>query len=274
MPAPGSRGCFGMLDEMTGYRVLLLVVDDTEVAIEMMIALEDAGHSVEHVFHVDEAMLRVRTVKPDAFVVAAPPCDESLARGWSLRHPDVAMVLVAPSPGARIAAQKSGVPCLERPINPDRLIRVIERRVERGRGGDGRPGLRRARLPEPPSGGPPSGMRIRARHLLVVAPRHIARRLDADLLRRHLEAECSVACDTRAAMQMLDAPLDGVLMDSALMVDPAAGVLLRQRIHAKGVPISQVRFDPHGDFISAISAIRDAADVLHGQGPARQVGTA
>jgi len=263
-----------MLQGMTGYRVLLLVVDDTEIAIEMMIALEDAGHSVEHVFHVDEAMLRVRTVKPDAFVVAAPPCDESLARGWSVRHPDVAMVLVAPSPGARHAAQQAGVPCLERPIKPERLVRVVERRVERARGASGGPGIRRAPAPAVMPDGPPSGMRMRARRLLVVAPRHIALRLDADLLRRHLEAECQVAGDTRAATQLLDGPLDGVLIDAALMVDPAAGVVLRQRIHAKGVPISPIRFDAGGDFISAISAIREAADALQGVGPTyvRQAG--
>jgi len=224
---------------------VLLLADDVEVAIDLMVALEEDRHRVEHVFHLEDAMLRARVGRYDALVVASPHCDRALARTWPVRHPRVPLLLVDPSPEARVSAQISGSPCLDTPIDPHLVAAVLEER------------LNAARSPCPPP--PVSGTRLRSPRVLLVLRRAIASKLDRHAAEMALEAECLIAPDVRTADALLGDRLDAVLMDGELMVDPAAGVALRQRIHASGVPLVALRFDPLRGPEGIIDALREAA---------------
>ena len=231
---------------MPEHRVLLLV-DDVEVAIDLMVALEEDGHRVEHVFHLEDAMLRARMARYDALIVAAPHSDRVLARTWPVRHPDVPLLLIDPSPEARSSAEISDSPCLGTPIDAHQLTERLAERLGERRG-----------YPSPPS----SGVRLRQLRVLVVLRRNLATELDPDTLHAELDADCVVAADVRSAAPLLDEPIDAVLMDGTLMVDPAAGVVLRQRIHARGLPLVPLRVGPGAGREAMYAALRDAASEL------------
>jgi hypothetical protein len=237
---------------VTSCRVLLLV-DDVEIAIDLMVALEEDGHRVEHVFHLEDAMLRARVGRYDALVVAAPRCDRALARSWPVRHPTVPLLLVDPSPEARVSAQLSGSACLTSPIDGATLAAVLEER------------LSAAHRPCPPP--PTSGTRLRAARVLLVLRRSLANAIDREMLHRELEAECLIAPDVRTADALLDSRLDAVLMDGDLMLDPASGIALRQRIHARGLPLVTLRVAAGRGCPDFESALRDAAAELRGAVP-------
>jgi len=222
-----------------GPRRILVLVDDARAGADLVFLLEDDGHRVEHVRHVEDAMVRTRVASYDLFFVAASHCDSPLARGWAAKHPLIPMVLVDPSSDAREAAYYDGVTCLVSPLDPAHLTAAL-------RGG--------ARVL--PTASPSSGMRRRVRRLLVVLRKSWATSIDHDLICNELNAWCFISPDVRGAMRRLDKRVDAVVMDAELMVDPAAGVALRTRIHGRGLPVIALRIDPGADEAGFIEALR------------------
>jgi hypothetical protein len=221
-----------------GPRRILALVDDAHAGADLVMLLEDAGHRVDPVLHVEDAMVRTRVASYDVFFVAASHCDSPLARGWPAKHPQTTLVLVDPSNDAREAAYYDGVTCLASPFDPAHLAAAV-------RGG---------RLA--PAASPSSGMRRRVRRLLVVLRKSWAIRVDHDLICNELNAWCFISPDLRGATHRLDKRIDAVVMDAALMVDPASGVALRTRIHGRGLPVIPLRIDPATDEAGFIEALR------------------
>jgi hypothetical protein len=222
-----------------GPRRILVLVDDARAGADLVFLLEDGGHRVEHVRHVEDAMVRTRVASYDLFFVAASHCDSPLARGWAAKHPRIPMILVDPSSEAREAAYYDGVTCLASPLDPAHLSAALR--------GGGR---------VVPTAAPSSGMRRRVRRLLVVLRKSWATSVDHDLICNELNAWCFISPDVRGAMRRLDKRVDAVVMDAELMVDPAAGVALRTRIHGRGLPVIALRIDPGADEAGFIEALR------------------
>lgn len=222
-----------------GPRRILALVDDAKLGADLVVLLEDGGHRVEPVRHVEDAMVRTRVATYDLFFVAAAHCDTPLARGWPAKHADTPMVFVDPSNEAREVAYYDGVTCLVSPLDPARLAATI------------RSGGRVA-----PAATPSSGMRRRVRRLLVVLRKSWATSIDHDIICNELNAWCFISPDVRGAMRRLDKRVDAVVMDAALMVDPAAGVALRTRIHGRGLLVIPLRIDPGSDEAGFVEALR------------------
>jgi hypothetical protein len=244
------NGLVGTLKQMPSSCRVLLLADDVETAIDVIVALEEDGHRVEHVFHLEDAMLRARVARYDALVVASAHCDKALARTWPVRHPSVPLLLVDPSPEARVSAQISGSACLSTPIDATVVAAVLAERLEAAR-----------RVMPPP---PISGIRLRTPRVLLVLRRTLASGVDRREIERELEAECLLAPDVRTADALLDGRLDAVVMDGELMVDPGAGVALRQRIHARGLTLVPLRIDHARGSAGLSTALREVAAEVRG----------
>ncbi len=261
---------------MESYRIVLLVVDDVEVAIDLMIALEDAGHRVDHVFRVEDAMLRARAGRPDALVVAAPRFDRQLVQDWPALHPRTALLLVSPSDESRAAAAAAGIPVVERPIVPAVVVDSTVAEIGRLRAcaprpsqpgapasARGTPASARASRPSEPAR---SGTQPRTLRALVVARRAIAALLSPDDLGVELAAECVIAPDVRTAIALLaEERFDAVLLDGEILRDPAAGGVLYHRVRALGLPFAPVELTARVD--ACLAALRDGAARLSRRAP-------
>jgi DNA-binding NtrC family response regulator len=110
---------------------ILLAAHDVEPALDLLGALEDAGHRVEHVFDLEEALLRAAIAWPDAVVVdvGKDGVETPLLRRWVAEH-EIPLVLtskVASPPSTIRDGWASAAQQLSPPVARTHLDRMARR---------------------------------------------------------------------------------------------------------------------------------------------------
>ncbi len=247
---------------------ILLAMDDVELALDVLGALERNKHSVEHVFDLAEALLRASITRPDALVadLAAPRVDHALLRRW-VADDDVPLVLVSGSAaGERIARRIGAVPA-RRPGSGPRsprasvpdydamlavLVDVVETAIAnaaaRRYAGDRQ---RRAR----------SGVVAAAPVVLVAARGANAREVLASFVKSELGLGCVTAASASDALVALAGRVHMVLLEPEIAAE-AEGTAVLRALRDQELPVIQLRLGPGDDATTAGRAAWDALPAL------------
>jgi hypothetical protein len=104
---------------------ILIAAHDVEAGLELVAALEDAGHRVEHIFDLEEALLSAAISWPAAVVVDVGDgsIDVALLRRWTEGH-RTPLVLTGRSGVSVDAARRAGSTTAPRGIDVDSLRRA------------------------------------------------------------------------------------------------------------------------------------------------------
>jgi len=253
---------------------ILLAAHDVEPALDLLEALEDAGHRVEHVFDLEEALLRAAIGWPDAVVVdvGRDGVDAALLRRWASEH-DIVLVLTTRVVGQRSEARRDGWASAAQPLEPAlarahlermarRLNAVAFERVVAAENEIGEPAwhapfvdvvetaVRSAQSPPVDEASPdePSNLRKRSgtvevpRLVLLAARGHNTVEVVSGLVRTSLGVRCVAARTAAEALSALQAEprIKAVLLDRRLTVEPE-GRDLHALLSERAVPVVPLR---------------------------------
>jgi DNA-binding response OmpR family regulator len=253
-------------------RRVLLAVEDVELAVELVGALEEKNHLVEHLFDLTEALLRAEITRPDLLVIdlARLGVDHGLLRRWAAQN-RVPIVLTSMSSAGERLARQMGATYVRRPASARRdddapdsaawsatFVDVVETAIANAR-------------PATPSSFPfagrsRSGTMAKSASILVAAAGPTARDVVASFIANELGLRCESVAEAEAAARRLHEDFQGprvqaVLLDMTLLRDRLWGDELAHALRASGVPVIPLRL--FGDEPSSVGqAVWDAMPAL------------
>jgi hypothetical protein len=208
---------------------VLIASDDATTAVRMIKALNPRRYRVEHIFDLNEAMLRAELVLAHALVIHAPSLTPELARRCARGSDRLAWLFVSPSPGVETLARGVGALFVSQPFEADDFKRAVFRGVttthER----------RTGKWPEPLE---PASERI-----ILLLPHAASASVISAVITGELSVKCDWAPSAEAAIPLLNEDVNCVVVAAALLFGSPAGSRLAAQLAQRGISILSVNAD-------------------------------
>ncbi len=245
---------------IVGRPRVILASSDAEAAVRMIGALNPKRYRVEHIYDVNEALLRARIVLAHAIVVHGDELSASILRDTSNIAPRVTPVFVARSPSMQDVADRMEARFVSEPLDVPTFKRAVYRAVSKSQD-------RRHRSRNGMGGAPERPL------VLLLHENQVEAAVMAAVLRTQLNATCEVATSARDALKRIsdeDTDVACVLADPALLMGTSDGATIAHNLARIGVPVVPLNHVGELDVSSAGQIAWDIAPQLRRSMTARK----
>jgi hypothetical protein len=208
---------------------VLIASDDATTAVRMLKALNPRRYRVEHIFDLNEAMLRAELVLAHALVIHAPSLTSDLARRCARGSGRLAWIFVSPAPGVETLARGVGGLFVSQPFETDDFKRAVFRGVTT---------THERRTGERPESREPLSERV-----LLLLPDSASASVVAAVITRELSVRCDWVPSAEAAVPLLSADVNCVVVEAELLFGSEAGSALATELAQRGISILSVKSD-------------------------------
>ena len=217
----------------------------------MIGALNPKRYRVEHIFDLDEALLRAEIVLAHALVIHAPTPDAALLRRCRTTAQRVTPVIVSPSSDGPLVAAELGGRYVSVPFDVADFKRAVYRAVSRteDRRQRGRQDTR------------DSEMRPVLRVLLLTSAQ-LKGAIMAAVLQDQLGVRCEVATSAAEALAFLQMAVEAVVAEPELLMEDPDGAAVARKLTRRGIPVIPVKQHEELDVAEAGQAAWDIVPQL------------
>jgi len=216
---------------------VLIASDDATTAVRMLKALNPRRYRVEHIFDLNEAMLRAELVLAHALVIHAPSLTPDLARRCAHGSDRLAWVFVSPAPGVETLARGVGALFVSQPFETDDFKRAVYRGV--------------TKTHERRTGERPEPLEPLSEQILLLLSDSASASVVAAVITRELSVKCDWITSAEAALPLLNADVNCVVVEAELLFGSAAGSALAAELAQRGISILSVRSEGGDDVDNA-----------------------
>jgi hypothetical protein len=225
---------------------VIIASSDAEAAVRMIAALNPKRYRVEHIFDLNEALLRAKIVLAHCLVVHIEGVDSTALTDVKQIAERCTPVMVSGDPSIRALAERLGGRFVGEPFEVHTFKRAVYRAVSKTQDKSHKV---RGKIRD-------SGPR-QVQRIALLYGKHAQAAVMAAVLRNQLGVSCDVATTPRDVLTMLESGLDCLVADPNLLMFTEDGAALASMLAQRGVPVIPLAGHAQHDVSSAGQAAWD-----------------